>query len=637
MIHNVSMHVPQAMEPPQAPRIHSISLRRAAVIKVSPGMRSTMFLIPESSMKIARIALPLDDSSCLIELENSKREEIGQGGDMTDYVIVGGGAAGCVLANRLSEDPAVRVTLLESGPEDRSPLLRLPKGFAKLLGGNRLVWPYETAPEPSNANRPERWVRGRVLGGSTSVNGMMYVRGQPADFDGLADMSSGRWNWTSFARAYSQIEAHPLGEGEGRGGSGPLRLSLPRRSDDLFDAFGEAAAYMGWAWKEDVNAPDEREAIGFAPCTVHKGVRVSASTAFLAPVRARPNLTILTGCTVDRILFEGLRACGVEYIQGDTRKRLSAKREVILCGGALATPGILERSGVGQEGRLRALGIKPVHRNDNVGEHLREHRALVMQWRLARDVSDNKRYRGWRLLAAICTYLATRGGPLSEAVYEQVAWFKSRPEVPRPDVQIFPAAYSIEPGAARENVEKLPGMHIGVFPLRPTSEGNVHIASRNPEALPRIRGNYAATGEDRRIMVDAVRKVRDFVARGALAKLVAEETIPGEAAASDEAILRAFEEHGTCGYHAVGSCRMGRDPAISVVDPDLRVHGIEALRIVDTSVFPAIPAGNTAAPTMALAWLAAELIAGTSAAGEGTSRPGSRAEGAGAAAVAGKG
>ncbi|MGL3819399.1 GMC family oxidoreductase [Sphingopyxis sp. R3-92] len=529
-----------------------------------------------------------------------------------DYVIVGGGAAGCVLANRLSKDPGVSVVLFEAGPADRSPLLRVPKGFAKLLGGTHLVWPYMTTPEEANAGVPERWVRGRVLGGSTSINGMMYVRGQPADFDELASLSSDAWNWREFARAYAAIEAHPLGANEARGGDGPLRLSLPGRSDPLFEAFGQAGRAMGWTWKEDVNAPDDIEGIGFAPCMVDGGVRVSAATAFLRPAMARPNLTVMTNCTVDRIVIVDGRAQAVEYLKDGQRATLAARRDIILCAGALATPGILERSGIGDARRLDALGIEPRHINANVGENLLEHRALAMQWRLAADVSDNKRYHGWRLGRALVAYLTRRRGPLAEAVYEQVAWFRSRPDAPRPDVQIFPAAYSLDPDGNRENVEKLPGMHIGVFPLRPTSAGSVHIGSTDPEELPVIQSNYGDTAEDRRVMVDAVRTIRDFVAQAPLARLISQETIPGTDVVSDEAILDAFRRQGTCGYHAVGSCRMGRDPCTSVVDPDLKVHGLDGLRIADTSVFPVIPAGNTAAPTMAMAWLAAERIGGVS-------------------------
>lgn len=523
-----------------------------------------------------------------------------------DYVIVGAGAAGCVLAYRLSEDPAISVCLIEAGPRDTHPFIAMPKGLAKVMADPKHLWAYASQPDACTAEQSEVWVRGRVLGGSSSVNGMMYVRGQPADFDAIAELSSDDWNWQQIGRAYAALENHQLGAAETRGDAGPLKVTMPDLRDELSDAQIKAGEAMGWPRKLDVNVPDNGDGIGYTPRTISGGKRQSAAVAFLRPAESRANLTVLTDCTVDRITFSGKRADGVEVLRDGKSERVEA-REVIVCGGAMASPGILQRSGIGPAVRLRALGIDVVHDLPEVGEGLIEHRGLIMQWKLKRDISQNKEFSGWRLLRATLRYYLTRTGPMSAAAYEIGGWFRTRPGLNRPDAQILVAPFSFDFAKQRQDVERFPGMHVVVYSLRPTSRGSIHITTRDPDAAATFQPNYRANEPDRQSMIGAVRAVRDYVRQPPLADLISEETMPGPGFDTDDKILEAYDRFGTCAYHAVGSCRMGSDPQ-SVVDPSLRVRGVDALRVMDTSIMPVIPAGNTQGPTMAMAWRAADLI-----------------------------
>jgi choline dehydrogenase-like flavoprotein len=524
-----------------------------------------------------------------------------------DIVIVGAGAAGCVLAYRLSEDAGCRVALVEAGPPDRHPLIHVPKGLPKIMANPAYLWAYASAPEAANAMTPETWVRGRVLGGSTSVSGMMYVRGQPADYDAIAAQSSDDWSWRQIGAAFAALECHELGAAETRGANGPLHVTLPTVRDALSEAMIAAGEKLGWTQLVDTNEPVDAEGIGYAPRTIHRGRRWSAAQAFLRPALRRPNLTLFTGASAAQIVWSGKRAAGVELLRRGRKEILSAQREVILAAGALASPGILERSGIGDPGRLAALGIPVVAPLPAVGEGLIEHRAIIVQWRLDADVSHNKRYYGAGLMASIVEYALTRGGPMSAAAYELGAWFKTDPRLPRPDAQFLLAPFSFDFAKQRKDVERFPGFHITAYPLRPTSRGRVHVTSRDPSAALALETNYRATAEDRAAMVGAVRVARRLAEQAPLAAFGPRETMPGPSFASDEQILSAYDRFGTCGYHAVGSCRMGRD-ADSVVDPSLRVRGVEGLRVVDASILPAIPSGNTTAPIYAMAWRAADVI-----------------------------
>lgn len=523
-----------------------------------------------------------------------------------DYIIAGAGAAGCVLAYRLSENPNNRVLVLEAGPKDTNPLIHMPKGIAKVMADPRHIWAHESHPEASTGNKPEYWARGRVLGGSTSINGMMYVRGMPADFDGIAELSSDDWTWDHIGPAYAQLENHELGPAETRGGSGPIRITLPTHRDALSEAQIAAGRALGWGTKQDMNEPDDQVAIGYAPRTVYKRKRESAAKAFLRPAMFRHNLTVMTNAPVDKVLFEGKRTVGVRALIDGEPRDFRTDGEVIIAGGALSSPAILERSGIGNPDLLGALDIPLVHANPQVGENLIEHRAILIQSRLKADISHNKEYGGWRLVRNVLKYFLGMDGLMSAASYEIVGWLKTDPGQNRPNAQILVAPFSFNM-EDRTQVEKVPGMHVTAYNLRPTSRGSIHIETTDPNVAAGLSANHHATQKDKEEMIALVRAVRRYLATPPLAGLIAEETSPGPEYQTDEQILDAYDQFGTCGYHAIGSCRMGKDET-SVVDPELKVRGVTGLRVMDTSIMPAMPSGNTNGPTMAMAWRAAEII-----------------------------
>ncbi|MEQ9661060.1 MAG: GMC oxidoreductase, partial [Parasphingopyxis sp.] len=346
--------------------------------------------------------------------------------------------------------------------------------------------------------------------------------------------------------------------------------------------------------------------IGYAPRTVYKGKRQSAATANLKPPMARQNLTVVTDAVVDRVLFEEKKAVGVRAIVNGDSREFETDGEVILCGGALASPAILERSGIGDPAILEPLGIEMIHANPEIGANLIEHRAILIQSRLKENISHNRQYGGLRVLWHSLKYFLGFDGLMSAASYEIVGWLKTDPGQNRPNAQILVAPFSFNM-EDRTQIEKIPGMHVTAYTLRPTSKGHVHIDTRDPNAPASISANHHATEQDKREMVALVREVRRYLATEPLASLIAEETSPGPDYQTDEEILDAYDKFGTCGYHAVGSCRMGKDSQ-SVVDPELRVRGVDGLRIMDTSIMPVIPSGNTNGPTMAMAWRAADIV-----------------------------
>ena len=522
-------------------------------------------------------------------------------GDAFDYVIVGGGSAGCVLANRLSADPRNRVLLLEAGGRDNYLWVKIPVGYLYCIGNPRTDWCMQTEPEPGLNGRSLKYPRGRVLGGSSAINGMIYMRGQAADYDGWRQMGCTGWGWDDVLPYFVRAEDHHSGPSPLHGRGGEIRVERQRLRWEILEAIRTAAEQYGVAKVADFNTGDNAGSSYF-DVTQRGGWRWHAGDAFLKPVRSRANLKIVTGALVDRLTIEDVRATGIRYRLGGEERVATARREVLLTAGAIGSPAILERSGIGDAARLASLGIAPLLDRPDVGGNLQDHLQLRCSWQVSNVPTLNQTSASLLGKARIgLEYLLRRTGPMSMAPSQLGMFLRSDARLATPDLEYHVQPLSLE--AFGEELDPWPAFTASVCNLRPSSRGRIAIRSADPWEHPAISPNYIATEDDRRLAARSIRITREIVGQPALADYAPREMRPGSEFESEADLIRAAGEIGTTIFHPVGTVAMGR-----VVDERLRVTGLDGLRVVDASVMPSITSGNTNAPVMMIAEKGAEMV-----------------------------
>ena len=541
-----------------------------------------------------------------------------------DYIIVGAGSAGCVLADRLTADGRTTVLLLEAGGDDRPTknpsqfmsnlMIHVPVGYSQTLKDPKVNWLYTTEPDPGTGGRQHVWPRGKVLGGSSSINGLLYIRGPHADSDGWRQLGCEGWGWDDVYPYFRRSENQERrGVGDWHAAGGPLNVSDVTTTHPVSDAVVEACAEAGIPRNDDVNG-EQQEGATYYQLTVKNGQRCSAAVAYLHPAMGRPNLRVETGALAGRVLFEGKRAVGVEYSQGGVKHTARARAEVILAGGAINSPQLLQLSGVGPGDLLREHGIEVVADLPGVGENLQDHYVISMRYRLkAGVVSVNELTKGGRFLGETLKFLFQRKGLLTLSAAHIAVFCKSRPDLVSPDIQfhILPATMDVDKlvNEQKMELEALPGLTIAPCQVRPESRGHIRIKSPDPSVYPSIFANYLSDPLDQEVAVASLKWGRKIAEQPALARYVDHEMDPGPAFASDQTLLDYARGAGSTIYHPVGTCQMGHGPQ-AVVDPQLRVHGVEGLRVVDASIMPRLVSGNTNAPTIMIAEKAADMILG---------------------------
>ena len=522
-----------------------------------------------------------------------------------DYIIVGAGSAGCVLANRLSEDPRSTVLLLEAGPKDSSMWIKIPAGFTKLLNSPIYNWNFESEPEPNTANRRIPIPRGRTLGGSSAINGMLYVRGNPLDYNTWSQFGNRGWGYDAVLPYFRKAENFAPGGDESRGRGGPLHVEHMRERAELLDAFIDAAVDKGYRRNKDYNN-GQQEGFGYFQVTQKGGERWSCARGYLDPIRSRANLKIETDAYTTKVLLEGKRAVGVAYTQNGVTKEARANREVIVSAGAVKSPHILELSGIGNPDLLSSLGIPVHHALPGVGENYRDHYAPRMNWRVKLPVTLNERSRGIPLMKEVFKYYTQRRGILTFTAGIAYGFVKTRPELEEPDVQ-FHFAHASYGNAQKRDLETEPGMTLTVYQCRPESKGSIHAKSNDPTAAPAILPNYLADPFEQRVLVDGMKMGRDIINSSVMDKYRAYEMNPGDKVQTDTDWLQFARENGQTTYHVIGTCKMGQDP-MAVVDDNLRVRGITGLRVIDASIMPTVPSGNTNAAVIMIAEKGADMV-----------------------------
>ncbi len=522
-----------------------------------------------------------------------------------EYIIIGAGSAGCVLANRLSEDPSCRVVVLEAGGEDRNIWIHIPIGYGKTINDPRINWCYETEPDPNLADRRIFWPRGKVLGGSSSINGLVYIRGQAEDFDHWRQLGNPGWSFEDVLPYFKKSEDQARGGDDRHGAGGPLRVSDLGEKHPICEAFIDEAAALGIPRNDDFNGPSQ-EGVGYFQLTTRNGRRCSTAIAFLRPAMKRANLRVLTRAHAERILFDGRRATGVAVRRGGETVTLRATREVILAAGAINSPQTLLLSGIGPRDELQRHGIPVVHELPGVGANLQDHFQTRISHKCRFPITVNDIMASpLRTLGAGLQYVLFRKGPLTISAWQVGLFAKTRPELASPDIQYHFLIFSSDRPAA--GLHKFPGFTTNVCQLRPESRGTITLKSADPLAPPAIHANYLSTELDRRTLIAGLNLGRQICAGPKMDHFILSEYLPGEAIKTDDEWLDYARRYGGSIFHPAGTCKMGND-AMAVVDPELRIRGIEGLRVADASIMPTVISGNTNAACIMIGEKASDLV-----------------------------